>query len=222
MSPRLRLAALAVTIVVLFALVALGGGLSTARVRDAVDGLGALAPFAFVLVAAGLTLASVPGPLLAGASGLLFGTALGFPLALLAGTLGACLAFLIARRWGAGAVEELAGPRLRSFAALVSRRGFLAVLYARIAPLMPFSLVSYAAGLSRIRLRDFAGATALGAAPRAFAYTTLGGSLKNLTSPAAIAAIVVLVVMALGGLLVARRARLRERTSTAPPSSSAP
>ena len=37
---------------------------------------------------------------------------------------------------------------------------------------------------------QFAGATALGAAPRAFAYTALGGSLDDLGSPEAIAAIV--------------------------------
>lgn len=221
MSPRLRLMALAAVVAGLFALVALSGNLSTARVREAVDGLGGLAPPAFVLVAAALTLASVPGPLLAGASGLLFGTALGFPLALFAGTLGASLAFSIARKGGAGAVEELAGPRVRAIEAWVSRRGFLAVLYARIAPAMPFALVSYAAGLSRVRLRDFVGATALGAAPRAFAYTALGGSLKNLTSPEAIVAVAVLVLMAVGGLVLARRAQLRERTEAVPPSSSA-
>lgn len=222
MSPRLRLVALAAVVAGLFALVALSGNLSTTRVRDAVDGLGALAPPAFVLVAAGLTLASVPGPLLGGASGLLFGAALGFPLALLAATLGATVAFLVARRGAAGAVETLAGPRVRAVEEWVTRRGFLAVLYARIAPFMPFAIVSYAAGLSRVRLRDFVGATALGAAPRAFAYTALGGSLKNLGSPEAIIAIAVLVLMAVGGLVLARRAQLRERTEPVPPSSSAP
>jgi uncharacterized membrane protein YdjX (TVP38/TMEM64 family) len=51
----------------------------------------------------------------------------------------------------------------------------------------------------------FAAATALGAAPRAFAYTALGGSLDDLGSPEAIVAIVVLVVMAVGGLVALRR-----------------
>ena len=37
-----------------------------------------------------------PGPLLAGASGLLFGTALGFPVSLTSAVLGATIAFLIA------------------------------------------------------------------------------------------------------------------------------
>ena len=59
--------------------------------------------------------------------------------------------------------------------------------------------------LSPVALRTFAAATALGCAPRAFAYTALGGSLDDLGSPEAIAAFVVLGVMAVVGALVARR-----------------
>ena len=61
------------------------------------------------------------------------------------------------------------------------------MLYARIAPGMPYTLVNYAAGLTRDPARaSFAAATALGTAPRAFAYTALGGSLGNLRSPEAV------------------------------------
>ena len=87
----------------------------------------------------------------------------------------------------------------------IGRRGFVAVLYARIVPGMPFALVNYAAGLTPLRLPVFAAATALGAAPRAFAYTALGGSLGNWNSPETIVAAVVLVVMALVGLVLLRR-----------------
>ena len=54
------------------------------------------------------------------------------------------------------------------------------MLYARIAPGMPFTVVNYAAGLTPVRLPVFAAATAIGAAPRAFAYTALGGSFGDL------------------------------------------
>jgi uncharacterized membrane protein YdjX (TVP38/TMEM64 family) len=151
-----------------------------------------------------------PGPLLAGASGLLFGTWLGTPISIVAATLGAVLAFVLARWLAHDAVEQLQGPRLRALRAWIGRRGFLSVLYARIVPGVPYSLVNYAAGLSPVTLRAFAAATALGCAPRAFAYTALGGSLDDLTSPEAIAAIVVLVAMAIAGAVIARR------TATAP------
>ena len=203
----MRLAGLAAGVAAAFALLLAAGTPSARGLRDWVDGAGAAAPLVFVLVSAALTPALFPGPLLAGASGLLFGTALGFPLSLTAAVLGACLAFAISRRVGGDSVERLAGPRVRSAHELVSRRGFVSVLYARIAPGVPYSLVNYAAGLTAIPLATFAAATALGAAPRAFAYTALGGSLGNLRSPEAIAALVVLAVMAIGGLVALRRAR---------------
>jgi len=174
-------------------------------VRDWVDGYGAAGPLVFIAVSSCLTVVLFPGPLLAGASGLLFGTALGFPVTLTAAVLGASLAFALSRWWAHDAVVELSGARVLALRAWLERRGFVSVLYARIAPGVPYTLVNYAAGLTSIRLGVFAGATALGAAPRAFAYTALGGSLGNLRSPAAIAAVVVLVVMAFAGALLLRR-----------------
>jgi uncharacterized membrane protein YdjX (TVP38/TMEM64 family) len=180
-----------------------------ADVRDWADSIGPLAPLLFVAVSASLTPLMFPGPLLAGASGLLFGTALGFPVSLASAVLGAALAFLISRFIAPDAVEQLAGPRLQALEALISRRGFLSVLYARIAPGVPYTLVNYAAGLTRIPLAVFAVATALGAAPRAFAYTALGGSLGNLRSPEAAIAVAVLVAMALTGVVLIARERRR-------------
>lgn len=56
---------------------------------------------------------------------------------------------------------------------------------------------------------SFALATFIGAAPRAFAYTALGGSLGNYSSPEAIVAIAVLIAMALGGVAVVWQVRRR-------------
>lgn len=201
----LRLAGLAAFVAAAFAVVALSGGLSADRVRDRLDGFGVAGPLVFVAVSALLTVCLFPGPLLAGASGLLFGTALGFPVSLTSAVLGASLAFTVSRHAGRDAVERLQGPRLAALRELVGRRGFLSVLYARIAPGIPYSLVNYAAGLTPIRLPVFAAATALGAAPRAFAYTALGGSFGDFGSPETVIAVAVLVVMAVAGLLLARR-----------------
>jgi uncharacterized membrane protein YdjX (TVP38/TMEM64 family) len=174
-------------------------------VRDWVDGYGIAGPLVFIAVSALLTPALFPGPLLAGAAGLLFGTWLGTPIAIVSATLGASLAFSLSRWLAHDAVEQLQGKRLRALRAFIGRHGFMSILYARIVPGVPYSLVNYAAGLSPIALLTFAGATALGCAPRAFAYTALGGSLDDLTSPEAIAAFAVLIVMALAGLIMARR-----------------
>jgi uncharacterized membrane protein YdjX (TVP38/TMEM64 family) len=193
-----------------FAFVAVVTGLSADRVRDFVDSLGVAGPLGFILVAALLACALFPGPLLAGASGALFGTALGTPVSIVSATLGAVLAFTISRRVARQSVEHTVGDRLPGLREWLERNGFLAVLYARIAPGLPYTVVNYVAGLTRIRLASFAAATAIGTSPRAFAYTALGGHLGNLRSPEALVAIGLLVAMAIGGLLLARqRANLR-------------
>jgi uncharacterized membrane protein YdjX (TVP38/TMEM64 family) len=204
-AARLRLLALGATLATLIAGLALSGSLKPERVRDWVDGFGVLGPLVFIVVSSLLTVALFPGPLLSAASGLLFGTALGTPVSIVAATLGASLAFSVSRWWAHDAVVALAGPRVVALRERVGRRGFLSVLYARLTPGVPYHLVNYAAGLTPVPLRTFAAATAIGASPRAFAYTALGGSLGDLGSPEAIVAVCLLVVIGLGGLLLARR-----------------
>ena len=203
MSHRLRLAALALGVGALAAVVFLTVSRSPERVRDIVDGTGAWAPLLFIPLSAGLSCAFFPGQLLAGASGLLFGTVAGTPISIVAATLAATIAFSISRHGGRSALDELSGPRIRVWQDRIERGGFFAVLYARIAPLSPFVMVNYASGLTRLRLRTFVAATALGISPRAFAYTALGGHLDDLGAPEAIAAFVVLAAMGLGGGLLA-------------------
>lgn len=205
MSPRGRLIALVAFVAALFAVAALSGGLSAHRVRDWVDGHGALGPVLFVVVSSLLTVAFFPGPILSAASGLLFGTAAGFPLSVLAATTGAVLAFSISRWWAHDAAAAVAGPRVQAFREWVGRRGFLAVLYARIAPGVPYNAVNYAAGLTPVSLGAFAAATAIGCAPRAFAYTALGGQFGSFSSWQTLVAVSVLLGMALLGLAIAVR-----------------
>ena len=206
-----RLGALAAALATFVLVFALSGSLSADRVREWVDGYGAAGPLVFIAVSASLTVVLFPGPVLAAASGLLFGTALGTPVSIAAATLGATLAFSLSRWWAHDAVVALAGPRLQALRAWVGRRGFLTVLYARIAPGVPYTLVNYAAGLAPIALRSFVAATAIGVAPRAFAYTALGGSLGNFRSPEGLVAVAVLVAMALLGLVLGRRDLTRTR-----------
>lgn len=209
MRSRRRLLALAAAIAALFALAALGVPHSPAGLRALVEPLGAAAPLAFALVWAALTPALFPGTVLAAASGLLFGTALGTAVSIAGATLGSVLSFGLARRFGRRAADDLAGPRIERLQARIERRGFLAVLYARLAPGVPATLLNYAGGLTRIRLRAFAAAIALGGAPRAFAYAALGGTSGDYGSPQALAAIALIALPALGGAALLLRARLR-------------
>ena len=208
MSPRLRLGALAAALILFLVGFALTGSLSPTKVQHWIDGYGVAGPLVFIVVSSLLTVVLFPGPLLAGASGLLFGTALGTPVSIVAATTGAALAFALGRWWAHDAVLETFGHhrRLIVLRAWVGARGFESVLLARVAPGMPYNLVNYAAALTPVAFWTFVLATVIGVAPRAFAYTALGGSIGNLGSPAAIVAICLLAVEGAIGIALLRRA----------------
>lgn len=210
-GPKLRLGILVLTLASLFLVLAVSGSLSPEQVEDWVDGFGGVAPLVFIGGAAVLTCLMVPGWILAGGAGLLFGTALGTPVAICSATLGASLAATVGRFVAGDAVEELGGPRIRALAQWVGRRGFVSVLYARIAPAMPYNLVNYACGLTTIPILIIAAGTAVGTAPRTFAYVALGGSFGDFSSPEAIAAFAIIIGMGVVGLILVRRDLLRER-----------
>lgn len=210
-APFARLAALVAGLVVAFLAALVLVARSPAEVQRLADSAGAWAPVAFVALCAGLTLAFFPFPLVAAASGVLFGTLEGTLLSILGGSIGAVLAFLIARYAAHDAAQALAGDRLERVQGAIKRRGFVAVLYARIVPGVPRDVANYAFGLTRVGLAAFTAATVIGIAPRAFAYTALGGSLDDLGSPEAIVAIVALAVMALTGAFMLRREARSDR-----------
>ena len=187
------------------------GSLPTAsEVRDFGESLGPFAVAAFVPL---FVLANfvITWPILAGAAGLLFGTVAGTPLALAGVTAAALAQMWVARRLAAGHHGNLLPQRTKAIEDFLTRNGALAVMESRIVPLLPYGLVNYSAGLTHLRFRDMALGTVVGAAPKVFAYTALGGSLTDLTSPEAIAAVALIVLLGLIGALIARRQIVLER-----------
>lgn len=202
----LRVGLLAATLIAVAGVaVATGFRPSADEVRDWGESLGPAGPVLFIPLSIGLAVLLFPGPILAGAAGLLFGTVVGIPVALAATTLTAVTQMEIARHVAGGQVGALVPERARRIDAALERRGFVAVLYMRLTPGVPYHLVNYGAGLTRLRARDMALGTLVGAAPRTFAYVALGGNLGDLGSPAGIAAIALLVATAAAGAWVSRR-----------------
>jgi uncharacterized membrane protein YdjX (TVP38/TMEM64 family) len=178
---------------------------SAERVHEWGDGLGVLGPIVFVPGSALLSCLFVPGPVLAGAAGLLFGTAFGTLVALAGAVLAASSQLLIARHLAGRQVDSILPDRVRRLDDFLERNGFFAVLVIRLAPAIPYVLTNYAAGLTRLRLRHMAAGTAIGALPRTFAYVALGGSLTDLGRPEAKVAVGMLVAVGVFGALLARR-----------------
>ena len=210
--PRVRLGILVVALTVAGAVFTFGGLVSVDEVRDAGDHLGPLAPLAFVVVSAVLAAVLVPGPVLAGASGLLFGAGLGTVVTLASAIVTAVLSLFLGRAGGLDGARVLLGPeRAVATERLLARRGLLAVIGQRLLPGVPDAPASYVFGAVGARAWQVALGTLVGAAPRAFTYSALGASLDDPTSPIAIAGLVIWVVVSIAGAEVARRAWKRHR-----------
>jgi uncharacterized membrane protein YdjX (TVP38/TMEM64 family) len=166
---------------------------------------GPAAPLLFLLMVAVSTCVMFPGQVTAAAAGVLFGVASGIALTIAAVTLGAAVAFLIARGVGAAPIGRLLGPRAAHWRGWIAERGFSAVLTARLLPGTPASVLNYAAGLTAMPLRGFAAAVALGALPKTVAYVALGGALSDPLSTRGLLAVALYVITAVAGLLLARR-----------------
>ncbi|MBA3310937.1 MAG: TVP38/TMEM64 family protein [Nocardioidaceae bacterium] len=178
-----------------------------AGLRRILETAGWAAPVAFVGLYAVVTLAPVPKNVLSAVAGLLFGLVEGVLLVLSAAMLGALVAFGLGRVLGRAAVERFASVRVKEVDALLARRGLMAVVTVRLVPVVPFTAINYAAGLTNLRLRDYTFGTALGIIPGTVAYVTLGtygstpGAWPFIVSASA------LVALSVGGMLVGRRRR---------------
>jgi uncharacterized membrane protein YdjX (TVP38/TMEM64 family)/rhodanese-related sulfurtransferase len=148
--------------------------LNPAAIEGAVRNLGLWGPVAHVLLFALGTLLFVPGVFFGLIGGVLFGPVWGTLLNLAGATLGGTVAFLIARYVAADWVRGQAAGRLERLIKGVEDEGWRFVAFTRLVPLIPFNLLNYALGLTRIPLTPYVLASLTCMVPGTLAYTWLG------------------------------------------------
>jgi uncharacterized membrane protein YdjX (TVP38/TMEM64 family) len=119
------------------------------------------------------TVALLPGTVLTFAGAVLFGPYEGTLYTWVGATIGATLAYLVARALGRDFVESLFGGRFTAFDRRIREHGFMGLLLIRLLPVFPFNAVNFGCGLTSIRLRDYVLATAIGIVPGTFVYQFL-------------------------------------------------
>ena len=146
-----------------------------------VHGTGAwgVAAFAAAYVAAPILL--IPGSLLTLGAGFLYGRFWGTLLVSPASVLAAAIAFALGRTALRERVDRriASDPRLRAIDAAVGEKGFRVVLLLRLSPVVPFSLLNYALGATRVRFWTYVGASVLGMLPGTFLYVSLGAAATS-------------------------------------------
>jgi uncharacterized membrane protein YdjX (TVP38/TMEM64 family) len=145
-----------------------------AAVQTRIEAMGAVAPVAFVAIYAIAAVLFVPGSALTLAAGALFGPIVGAVYSLAGATIGATLAFLLARHLVGDWVRRRTGQRLGKLVEGIEREGWRFVAFVRLVPLFPYNVLNYALALTRIRLVPYVAATLVCMAPGAAAYSYLG------------------------------------------------
>ena len=136
--------------------------------------VGAFALLAFI---------GVPQFVLIAAAVVAFGPWRGFAYSWVGTLVSSMVGFYLGRFAGARALETISSQSMKRFMDMVGRNGFLASLIVRLVPSAPFIVVNMAAGVTPMRVADFAFGTAVGIVPKialtAFAGSTIVMALKG-------------------------------------------
>jgi uncharacterized membrane protein YdjX (TVP38/TMEM64 family) len=169
------------------------------KIKRFVLGYGVWAPLIFVALYSLRSVALViPAGLMSFVGGLAFGKGLGFVYIMIGSEAGACLAFMVCRILGRPSVERIPWfhtGKIHDFDASTEANGFKLILYLRLMLIFPFDPINIAAGLSRIRFRDFALASFIGLIPASAIEAILGSSFGDFRSPLFILAAAAWILM---------------------------
>jgi len=161
--------------------IALFQGLDLEVIKAYILSFGVWAPLiSFALMVFQSVMAPLPAFLITFANAALFGWLWGAALSWTSAMAGAILCFYIARLLGREVVEKLTSKMaLESVDAFFEKHGVYAILIARLLPFISFDVVSYAAGLTSMRLGSFVIATGIGQLPATLVYSYAGEMLTG-------------------------------------------
>ena len=148
--------------------------------NDWVGQMGLAGIFIFIAVYAAATVLLAPGVILTIGAGFAFGLWKGF-LAVSAGaTLGASLAFLVARFVARDKIEAMArrSIKFQRIDNAIGKQGAKLVFLLRLSPVIPFNLSNYFYGLTAVKFWPYVRASWIGMMPGTFLYVYIGTAGK--------------------------------------------
>ena len=142
-----------------------------------------LGPWGIVIFIAAYVLATVlllPGSILTVGAGFIFGLGWGLFAVSIGSTIGAALAFLIARFIAREKIEAMAkeNENFRRIDKAIGAQGAKLILLLRLSPLIPFNLSNYFYGLTAVKFWPYVLASWIGMLPGTLLYVYLGTAGK--------------------------------------------
>lgn len=130
----------------------------------------------FILIYIVSTIMMLPGSPLTFTAGALFGFWKGLVIVSIGSTIGAGCAFLVSRYLARNFVKRkfLNNELFKSIDSGINEEGFKIVILARLSPVIPFFLLNYALGITKIRFTQFLTASWIGMIPGTMVYVLMG------------------------------------------------
>ncbi len=180
----------------------------TETARERLDGLGIMGVvllYAFMMVH---IVVPYPSEVASAAAGYVYGFWLALPIAMVGWTLSAIGTYYVGQHLGRPAIHRLVGEtRANRAEQMVARGGAGALLAARLIPIVPFSLIGFVAGATRVPLVRFVWTTVVGFLPLTAACVYLGSRLESLhpSDPLVWVALAPLLLAVIAGVWAHRR-----------------
>ncbi len=151
------------------------------KIRTFINGYGYLGPVFYILTVSLAPTLFLPGAPFIIAGGILFGSFWGIVYGITGATTGACLAFLVSRYILRDWIDsKLTSPTWIKLKNQTEEHGWKIVAITRLIPLIPFNLLSYGLGLTRIKFSHYFITSFICMLPGCIAYILLSNSIINL------------------------------------------
>ena len=148
--------------------------------NDWIGQMGVIGIFIFIVVYALATVLLAPGAILTIGAGFAFGLWKGFLAVSGGATIGAALAFLVARFIARDKIEAIAqrNDKFREIDNAIGRQGTKLIFLLRLSPVIPFNLSNYFYGLTAVKFWPYVVASWIGMMPGTFLYVYVGTAGK--------------------------------------------
>lgn len=183
---------------------------SPEEVRKFIQDKGNLGPLVYIILFTILPAFFFPVPVLAIAAGLAFG----FWAALLYTIIGACLNFILTFLLSRGILHDRVqtyleksdkAETLRKFMRGNNAQQFWLLIALRLIPIIPYSLINYAYGLTGISLKKYTLASLLGILPGTVLMVNIGDSVMDLEGPGLYISIALLLLLIAIGYFLSKK-----------------
>lgn len=137
----------------------------------------------------------VPSSIISIAGGTLFGPIKGFLLNMIGFFLSGTIAFYLSRLLGRDFIDKIIKGKALELDNGLEKNGFKVIFLFRFPPIFPYDVFSFAAGLTKIRYRDFILGSLLGVIPETLCYSYMGQEIGEANTYKLFVTISVIIVI---------------------------